>query len=216
MRSDRVRRTGRVPLRCLAATLVFAGLLQGIGAAGSLAAGAAEGAATAAITALAVNSQDGTLWIGTGRGLLRSADQARTVTSVALPTKVPATEITAVAMEFRSPWSVYAAAAGEGMFKSEDGGKSWAAVNSGLADPDIRGLALSPKDGRLHAHVRGNGLFVSKDGARSWKRAAGMSGGLASGPAGTISALASVNMSNGMGGIFLYAATDQGLARSPD
>ena len=216
MHSDSVRRTGRVPLRYRAATLVFAALLQGIGAAGPVAAGAGEGAATAPITALAVSSQDGTLWIGTSRGLLGSADQGRTVTSVAPPTKVPAAEVTAVAVEFRSPWSVYVATGGEGVFKSEDGGKSWATVNSGLADLNVRGLALAPNDGRLHAQVRDKGFFVSKDGARSWKRAAGMSGGFADGPAGTMSTLASVNMSNGMGGIFLYAATDQGLARGAD
>ena len=216
MRSGSMRRTGRVLLRCGAAIPVFAALLQGIGAAGPAAAGAGEVAATAPITTLAVNSQDGTLWIGTPRGLLRSADQGRTVTSVALPTKVPAAEVTAAAVEFRSPWSVYVATGGEGVFKSEDGGKGWAAVNSGLADLDVRGLALAPNDGRLHAQVRDKGFFVSKDGARSWKRAAGMSGGLAYGPAGTMSTLASVNMSNGMGGIFLYAATDQGLAKGPD
>jgi len=191
-------------------------LLQAIGVAGPVAAGAGESVATGPITALVVNSQDGTLWIGTTRGLLRSGDQGRTVASVALPTKGPASEVTAVSVEFRSPWAVYVATGGEGIFKSEDGGKSWTAVNSGLTDLDIRGLALAPNDGRLHAQVRSKGVFVSKDGARSWKGAAGMSGGLAEGPAGTMSTLASVNMSNGMGGIFLYAATDQGLARSPD
>ena len=215
MGADSGGRTGSVRLRRLT-TFVFAALLQAISAGGPVVAGAGEGPATAPITALAVNSQDGTLWIGTPRGLLRSADQGRTVTSVVLPTKVPAAEVTAVAVEFRSPWAVYVATGGEGIFKSEDGGKSWAAVNSGLAGLNARALALAPNDGRLHAQVRDEGLFVSKDGARSWKRAAGMSGGLANGPAGTMSTLASVNMSNGMGGIFLYAATDQGLAKGPD
>ena len=209
MLSDSGKRTGRAPLRRLAAPLAFAGLLQMIGATGAVAVGAGEGPATAPITTLTVNSQDGTLWIGTPRGLLRSVDQGRTVTSVALPTKVSATEVTAVAVEFRSPWSVYVATGGEGVFKSEDGGKSWAAVNGGLAGLDIRGLALAPNDGRLHAQVRDKGLFRTMDGARSWER-------VDNGPAGAMSTLASVNMSTGMGGIFLYAATDQGLVRGPD
>ncbi len=54
MRSDSGRRTGEAPLRCLATTLVFAALLQAMGAVGPVAAGAGESAATAPITALAV------------------------------------------------------------------------------------------------------------------------------------------------------------------
>lgn len=216
MRADGRRRTGNAPHRCLAATLVFAGVLQAIGAAGPVAAGAGERVPMAPVTALAVSSQDGTLWIGTTRGLWQSRDQGRTVTAVALPTKGPEPEITAVAVEVRSPWPVYVATGGEGVVKSEDGGRTWAAVNGGLAGLDIEGLALSPTDGRLHAQVRDKGIFVSRDGARSWKRAGGMSGGFARGPEGTISTLASVNISNGMGGIFLYAATDHGLVKGPD
>ena len=36
------------------------------------------------------------------------------------------------------------------------------------------------------------------------------------GPAGEVKVLASVNVPTGMGGIFLYAGTGEGLLRSPD
>ena len=49
----------------------------------------------------------------------------------------------------------------------------------------------------------------SMDGARSWER-------VDDGPTGTMYTLASVNIPTGMGGIFLYAATDQGLVKGPD
>jgi len=39
---------------------------------------------------------------------------------------------------------------------------------------------------------------------------------VADGPKGEVKALASVNISTGMGGIYLYAGTTEGLFRSPD
>lgn len=207
MRSDSGRARGNAGTAYLVAALVLGGLVLALGTSRGAAAG--EGAATGRIAALAVSPQDGTLWVGTARELLRSGDQGRTLASVGLAAKASATEVTAVVVEPRSPWAVYVATAGEGILKSEDGGKSWVAANNGLDGLDIRGLAIAPKDARLHAQVRGKGLFRSMDGARSWER-------VDDGPAGAMSTLASVNMSTGMGGIFLYAGTDQGLVRGPD
>lgn len=209
MVSDNARRTRKAGATCLAATLVLGALVLALGASGSVAAGADEGAATARITTLAVNPQGGTLWVGTARGLFRSGDQGRTLASVSLPAKARAAEVTAVAVEPRYALAVYAATAGQGIFRSEDGGKRWMAANSGLDGLDIRGLAIAPNDGRLHAQVQGKGLFRSFDGGRAWER-------VDNGPAGTMHTLASVNIDTGMGGIFLYAATDQGLVRGPD
>jgi photosystem II stability/assembly factor-like uncharacterized protein len=207
MGSDSGRGRRKAAAAYLAAGLVLGALVLALGASGAAPAG--EGAATRRIAALVVSPQDGTLWVGTAREVLRSGDQGRTLASVALPVKAAATEVTAVAVEPRSPWAVYVATTGEGIFKSEDGGKSWSAVNNGLDGLDIRGVAVSPKDARLHAQVRGQGLFRSMDGARTWER-------VDDGPAGAMFVLASVNISTGMGGIFLYAGTDQGLVRGPD
>lgn len=167
----------------------------------------AVAAGPARITSLALNPSDGTLWVGTAGGLLRSADQGRTLTPVPLPGQ--ATGISAVAVAPRPPGTVYVATGGAGVFRSEDGGTSWAAANTGLDGLDIRGLAVAPIDGRLHAQVQGKGLFRSFDGGRSWER-------VDDGPKGTLYTLASVNIPTGMGGIFLYAATHQGLVRGPD
>ncbi len=208
MLPKRTRRVGSVWLKCLVATLVF-GSLQALAVSAPVEASAGESGATARITTLALSPQDGALWIGTAQGLYRSADQGRTRALVILPAKASPTEVTGVAVGPRSPWTVYAATAGEGLFKSEDGGKSWVPANSGLDGLDIRGLAVAPNDGRLHAQVRGKGLFRSMDSARSWGR-------VDNGPAGAMYTLASVNVPTGMGGIFLYAATDQGLLRGPD
>jgi ligand-binding sensor domain-containing protein len=129
------------------------------------------------VTALAASPDDGTIWIGTSRGLWRTEEAGHAAAPVALPVPV-APEITAVA-------------------------------SNGLGGLDVRALAVSPTDGRLHAAVRGKGLFRSRTQARFWHFAE-------AGPVGSLYGLASVNLPTGMGGIFLYASTDQGLLRSAD
>ena len=63
----------------------------------------------------------------------------------------------------------------------------------------------------LHAAVReiGAGLYRTTDGGLKWLR-------VDDGPAGETKVLASVNIPTGMGGIFLYAGTAEGLTRNPD
>jgi ligand-binding sensor domain-containing protein len=176
---------------------------------GPIVAGGQESRMAGRITALAVSPHDGALWVATGRGLRKSADEGRTLQEVALPAKATAAGITAVAVDRRTTLVVYVATGGAGIFRSEDVGARWTAANAGLDGLDIRGLAVAPNDGRLHAQVRGKGFYRSFDGARAWER-------VDDGPKGTMHHLASVNLSTGMGGIFLYAATDQGLVRGPD
>jgi photosystem II stability/assembly factor-like uncharacterized protein len=187
----------------------LAGLTLAAVAIGPAELAADEPAPHARITALALSSQDGMLWIGTAVGLVRSGDQGHTLVPVALLPFKAAVAITAVAVELRPPWTVYVATAGEGVLKSEDGGQTWAAANRGLTGLDVRGLAVSATDGRLYVHVRGKGVFRSRSAARSWEW-------VDAGPPGVAQGLASVNIASGMGGIHLYAATDRGLRRSAD
>jgi ligand-binding sensor domain-containing protein len=206
---DRMRWTRRDCQAGWLGTRAVAAVLLTLSVGWPVVAGAQESPATGPITALAVSPHDGALWVATARGLRRSGDQGRTLQEVALPAKATAAGITAVAVDRRTTLVVYVATGGAGIFRSEDLGASWSAGNAGLDGLDIRGLAAAPNDGRLHSQVRGKGLYRSFDGARGWER-------VDNGPAGKISTLASVNLPTGMGGIFLYAATDQGLVRGPD
>jgi photosystem II stability/assembly factor-like uncharacterized protein len=98
------------------------------------------------------------------------------------------------------------------VFKTTDGGKGWHEVNRGLGGVDVHGLAIDPRDPqKLHAAVRdkGEGIFRTTDGGATWVR-------VDDGPGGEVKVLASVNISTGMGGIFLYAGTAAGLQRNPD
>jgi ligand-binding sensor domain-containing protein len=187
---------------------VVAGLLVTGTALGGPAAAQGLGALPAPVTALAASPDDATIWIGTSRGLWRTEEAGHAATAVALPVPV-APEITAVASASASPREVYVATAGQGVFRTENRGQTWADANNGLGGLDVRALAVSPTDGRLHVAVRGKGLFWSRTQARFWHFAE-------AGPVGTLYGFVSVNLPTGMGGIFLYASTDQGLLRSAD
>lgn len=85
-------------------------------------------------------------------------------------------------------------------------------MNAGLRGLDVHGLAIDPAaPTKLHALVReaAAGLYRTTDGGQKWLR-------VDDGPAGETKVLASVNIPTGMGGIFLYAGTGEGLQLSPD
>jgi photosystem II stability/assembly factor-like uncharacterized protein len=67
---------------------------------------------------------------------------------------------------------VYAATESSGVFKSADGGATWAAVNEGLPDGGIVALAIDPtRPSTLYASLDYPGLFVSGDGGALWRPA---------------------------------------------
>ena len=56
----------------------------------------------------------------------------------------------------------------EGLFKSEDGGRSWEEL-SGIEHPRVTAVAVSPSDGAVYAGTEPSALFVSIDGGGSWR-----------------------------------------------
>jgi photosystem II stability/assembly factor-like uncharacterized protein len=90
--------------------------------------------------------------------------------------------------------------------KSTNSGTSWQTVKQGLPKADVHALAIDTrKPQQLYAWVADAGLYRSRDGGQRWQR-------INDGPPNpTVHTLASVNISTGMGGIFLYAGTSAGL-----
>jgi hypothetical protein len=98
-----------------------------------------------------------------------------------------------------------ASTGGDGVFKSADGGASWAAVNAGLSVLDVRALAIDPKTpATLYVGTQGGGVFKSTDGGESWVPSSG------TGPEVHSLAVDPMNPS------ILYAGTSREIFKSVD
>lgn len=163
------------------------------------------------VHALAIDAEGRYLFLGAHIGLFRSDDGGRSWKKVALSTKQSHLDVMAVVPDPREPKTIYVGTHEAGVIKSTDGGATWKEVNSGLGGLDVHGLAIAPNDGKLHASVRekGEGIYRTTNGGGKWIR-------VDDGPGGEVKVLTSVSIPTGMGGIFLYAGTAEGLQRSPD
>jgi len=164
------------------------------------------------VHSLAMDSGGQALFLGAHSGLFRSDDRGRMWNKVSLSTKHAHLDVMDIAADPKDPKTIYIGTHEAGVFKSSDGGLTWKQANSGLGGMDIHGLAIAPNaPSKLHAAVRekGDGVYRTTDSGAKWVR-------VDDGPQGEIKVLRSVNISTGMGGIFLYAGTSMGLQRSPD
>jgi len=122
-----------------------------------------------------------TIWLA-GHGVFKKSADAGASWVDVRPNGLPGLDIHGFAVDPRRPATLYAALAGQGLYRSADGGRSFA-----LASRDVGGavmaLAVLP-DGRILAADMQQGLLVSRDGGRSWQRLlAGQVIGLAVNPA---------------------------------
>ena|GEM_PF-1802218 len=163
------------------------------------------------VHALAIDAAGRAIFLGTHVGLFRSDDGGRSWQKVALSAKQSSFDVMAVTPDPKEPKTIFIATHEAGVFKSTDGGMTWKESNTGLGGPDVHGLAIDPNDGKLHALVRdkGDAIYRSTNGGGKWTR-------VDDGPGGEVKVLTSVNVPTGMGGIFLYAGTAEGLQRNPD
>jgi photosystem II stability/assembly factor-like uncharacterized protein len=164
------------------------------------------------VHALAMESAGHTLFLATHAGLFRSDDRGRSWNKVSLSTKHAHLDVMDIAVDPKDPATIYVATHEAGVLKSIDGGVTWKELNKGLGGLDVHGLTIDPTaPAKLHAAVRdkGEGIYRTTDGGAKWIR-------VDDGPGGEVKILASVDLPTGMGGIFLYAGTSEGLQRSPD
>jgi hypothetical protein len=160
---------------------------------------------------LLVNPEQNTLLMGTHHGLLESRDDGKTWRKRKLEGALAGTDFMAMVAHPKKSGVIYAGGHDFGVVKSQNGGFSWEKAANGLPTLDIHGVTIDPTNpSRLYAWAVGHGLFRSENDALSWSR-------VDDGPENPhVTFLSSVNISTGMGGIFLYAATAAGLFRSPD
>lgn len=71
--------------------------------------------------------------------------------------------------------TILAGTYGNGMYRSEDGGRTWSAANTGLAASAFRCIGPDPLDsGAILAGTEPGRIFRSGDGGRTWQELAGI------------------------------------------
>ncbi len=163
------------------------------------------------VHALLVHPQDETLLVGTRHGLFRSPDAGVAWHQVSPQGEVPGSDVMTLAMHPQTYSRIYAGGHNLGILRSEDFGQTWQRAARGLPNADVHALAVDPHTPQqLYAWVVEHGLYRSQDGGRSWHHAT------AGPPNPEVRALASVNIPTGMGGIFIYAGTADGVFKNTD
>jgi photosystem II stability/assembly factor-like uncharacterized protein len=102
---------------------------------------------------------------GTGVPVVRSADGGQTWTDLELP----ASSAQSLALDPQIPGTIYGGTSANGVFKSINGGESWAAVNSGLESANGFTALLddSPSAGTIYAGSD-TGFHMTLDGGAHW------------------------------------------------
>lgn len=162
------------------------------------------------LNSLAIVGPEGTLLAGTAKGLYHSRDEGRTWKKRVLKGNVRGNDFMMLVVDPSNRKVIYAGGRDLSVIKSADGGVTWREEAKGLPTKDIQALAIDPtKPSTLHAWAGTHGLYRTKNGAKDWSR-------VDAGPDHEMTSLTSVPIPTGMGGIYLYAGTIEGLYRSPD
>lgn len=66
--------------------------------------------------------------------------------------------------------TLYLAAFGGGIYKSDDGGRRWATASRGLEDLAVLSLAMDPVSPKILYAGTDSGVFVSRNGGETWSR----------------------------------------------
>lgn len=162
------------------------------------------------VHAISINGETNDLFLG-ARPVYRSSDGGETWESIPIPKLEPRANITSITVDPKNQHIMYATGHGIAVAKSADGGKTWKTQNTGLGGVSTEAFSIDANDSnKLYTWVLGSGMYRSVNGGASWGR-------VDDGPKDQeIRSLASVNLPTGMGGIWIYAATDAGVVKSPD
>jgi hypothetical protein len=106
------------------------------------------------------------VWAAGHNVLAKSMDGGETWEDVR-PDGLPGLDVHGFAVDPRDPKTLWAAIAGQGLYRSTDGGASFSLVSREVG-PGVMALAVTP-DGRILAGDMQEGLFVSRDDGKSWK-----------------------------------------------
>jgi photosystem II stability/assembly factor-like uncharacterized protein len=111
-------------------------------------------------------SEGETVWTAGHNVFAKSTDGGATWTDVR-PEGLPSLDLHGFAVDPNNPATLFAAVAGEGLYRSDDGGESFEEVSSEVGGA-VMALAVTD-DGRLLAGDMEQGLLASEDGGKSWR-----------------------------------------------
>jgi photosystem II stability/assembly factor-like uncharacterized protein len=109
-----------------------------------------------------------TLWSAGHNVFVKSTDGGRTWINVS-PNGLPSLDLHGFAVDPSDPNRLYAAVAGQGLFRSDNGGRSFGPVSSEVGG-GVMALAVTPS-GRILAGDMQRGLLVSGNGGKTWREA---------------------------------------------
>jgi len=110
-----------------------------------------------------------TALVGFYRDIYRITDGGKT--SVKIGKGLPISKVQVIVADAAGK-TLYAGTEDEGVWKSADGGTTWA--ESGLAKANAQALLLDPSTpGRLYAACWSKGIYVSSDSGKTWARVGG-------------------------------------------
>lgn len=110
-------------------------------------------------------SEGRTVWTAGHNVFSKSSDGGATWTDVR-PEGLPSLDIHGFAVDPNDPSTLFAAVAGQGLYRSDDSGESFEPVSSDVGGA-VMALAVT-RDGRVLAGDMEQGLLASEDGGRSW------------------------------------------------
>jgi photosystem II stability/assembly factor-like uncharacterized protein len=108
-----------------------------------------------------------TIWLAGHEVFKKSSDGGATWSDVR-PAGLPSLDIHGFAVDPRNPSTLYAAVAGQGLYRSRDRGRSFSLASDQVGG-SVMALAVVP-DGRILAGDMRQGLLQSSDGGASWKQ----------------------------------------------
>jgi photosystem II stability/assembly factor-like uncharacterized protein len=115
---------------------------------------------------LARTRQD-VLWAAGHEVLAKSEDGGETWQDVS-PEGLPGLDVHGFTVDPRDAQTLWAAIAGQGLYRSSDGGRSFSLVSREVG-PGVMALGVMP-DGRVIAGDMQQGVLVTADGGKTWKR----------------------------------------------
>lgn len=169
-------------------------------------------AETAPFGSIRVLGFDGAALVLAADTFWRSTDGG---TNWAVTSNADTSNVTALATHPDVPGRIFAALTTGGLMRSDDAGATWTQRNTGLPAAKITAVIVAAQAAdTVYVSVEGDGIWQSEDAGDSWSFV--MDRPYLSGAEHDALTMASVSLATGMGGIWIYAGTEQGLIRVPD